>query len=978
MIFPLILATSVLIADDRQTITSIGLTLPNGFEVSLYAGPALAPDIQAITMHPAGGVIASGPGYVRLLQDRNQDGQADHATEMLSPFAAGAMGLFAEESDLYVTDSHQLLHYVDHDGDRKMDGEPTILFRAAGSGEHALHGIRRGPDGWLYFIAGDGSGLLPEQVTSRSSPVANPVGGCLVRLSPDGQRVEIVADGFRNPYDFDFNTVGDIFTYDSDNERCVGLPWYEPTRVYHVEVGGHHGWLGGKDKNIYRLPPYFPDVTPPAATLGRGSPTGVAVYHHHQFPEHYHGGLFVLDWTFGKVHYLPLVPNGASYQTEPEMFLESIGGQGFAPTDIEIDPRTGDLFIAVGGRGTRGEIYRIRYPAGFPPKQGPDQPTPVDLDNADPFRSALVRAASPTSAAGQRRSFEIACRFPTSFDPATLRLSIKQGLASRDPFLARAAARLTRRSATAGLSLESSDIPAPEELIWHLLAGGEQTKWADLWDDIDPNTLSRHDQLAYLRGAQILSGDVGDPSRSAAVDYLYRPRSRNASFRVPTAIWGMFPTSDARVDREIARLAGIIEWNDPAWVRRFVEILSHEQDPIQKVHYLIVLSRLPLPPDSIDLSTVADVLLTLMEQYRAAGIRLDTNGPPRLREIHALLAHRHPLLNAALLKSKHFGSEGTLLWCQAPGFDRRQAAHLLVSELREGKERIEWDADLVNLLAELPSEQAKELVRRHVAVRSLQPAISRILAHQPALQDVDALLSMVRASDEATSDRVLNAIERLSPAPSRSMTTSLARQVVLSASTSPSRIKLLTLLSKWRSKGDPVDVESCRAWLKINDAEWFQANFSASTWDPARWRNRLQQIDPARGQPARGKSIYEKLSCAGCHEGARAIGPDLAGITKRFSREDLYAAIVDPDRDISDRYRGTRFVTLNGNVFEGVIAYEAVDGALIQQANLETVRLRPAEIESRQPLRRSMMPRGLLDQSTDQDLADLENYLRQR
>ena len=41
----------------------------------------------------------------------------------------------------------------------------------------------------------------------------------------------------------DFTPDRELVTFDSDNERCVSLPWYEPTRFYHVVTGGHYGWL---------------------------------------------------------------------------------------------------------------------------------------------------------------------------------------------------------------------------------------------------------------------------------------------------------------------------------------------------------------------------------------------------------------------------------------------------------------------------------------------------------------------------------------------------------------------------------------------------------------------------------------------------------------------------------------------------------------------------------------------------------------
>ena len=174
----------------------------------------------------------------------------------------------------------------------------------------------------------------------------------MLRFSPDFKSTEIVAHGFRNAYDMDFNTDGELFTFDSDNERCVSLPWYEPTRLYHVIPGGHYGWQSPQRCETWRMPPYFADVVAPVATLGRGSPTGVACYRHRQFPEKYRGGLFLADWTFGRIYFVPLERDGSSYTGKPRVFLQSVGDNGFAPTALAVNPKTGELFVSIGGRGS--------------------------------------------------------------------------------------------------------------------------------------------------------------------------------------------------------------------------------------------------------------------------------------------------------------------------------------------------------------------------------------------------------------------------------------------------------------------------------------------------------------------------------------------------------------------------------------------------------------------------------------------------
>src|SRR5690606_27376877 len=69
--------------------------------------------------------------------------------------------------------------------------------------------------------------------------------------------------------------------------------------------------------------------------------------------------LFILDWTYGRVWALPLEASGSSWKAVPIEFMTAIGQHGFAPTDAEAGP-DGSLYLAVGGRGTRGGVYRIR------------------------------------------------------------------------------------------------------------------------------------------------------------------------------------------------------------------------------------------------------------------------------------------------------------------------------------------------------------------------------------------------------------------------------------------------------------------------------------------------------------------------------------------------------------------------------------------------------------------------------------------
>lgn len=337
-----------------------GVRLASGFRMSLFAGPELANDIYAMTLDTRGDVVVTSQGYIRTLLDTDDDGRADSST-LFAATRTGGMGMCFDGTSLYFAGDGALWRFEDADGNGVADGPPQRLLSMEFL-EHGGHAVRKGPDGWIYVIVGNETTITNEHATLRGSPIMRAEAGALLRLTPDGRACEIIAHGFRNPYDFDFNSWGDLFTYDSDVEADYLLPWYTPTRIYHIAFGGHHSWRLPGWRRSWNWPDYYPDVVDILERIGRGSPTGVVCYRHYQFPERYRNGVFACDWTFGRIFFLPLAANGSTYETTPEVFLEPIGSQGFAPSDIAVS-MDGALLVSIGGRKTRGSVYRIESTA---------------------------------------------------------------------------------------------------------------------------------------------------------------------------------------------------------------------------------------------------------------------------------------------------------------------------------------------------------------------------------------------------------------------------------------------------------------------------------------------------------------------------------------------------------------------------------------------------------------------------------------
>ena len=887
-----------------------GLEVPEGFAVAEFAGSELADDIYCMTIDPKGRVVAAGRGYIRILADEDHDGRADRAIAFADEPAEGAMGLLWEGDALIYTGGGGLRRLRDADGDDRADGPSELLVRVKTGGEHDAHAIRRGPDGWLYLICGNATGITRAFATSPKSPIVDPVAGCVVRFSPDLTQAEIVADGFRNPYDFDFSPAGELFTYDSDNERCVSLPWYEPTRFYHVRPGAHHGWLNPQFAEWWRLPPYLFDVAAPVCTLGRGSPTGVACYRHAAFPEEYRGGFFLADWTFGRVHFVPPNAERGASGGQPRVFLEATGSEGFAPTDLCVHPATGDLYVSIGGRGTRGAVYRISYER-----------------TSQPIDAAKIAALQPPPRTEPDRAPH----------PSLLRL------------------------------LRESPEGRPRELLDAALGSLTDPQAADA------------DRLVGVRLAQLALGDIGSPRFRGNVWEGYSPRIDPPT--IPTglrgslldALRGLLSTSDPQLAREAARALAMLEDDSPAALRGIVARLTDRSDPLDDIHFLIAASRLKAPRTPALTAAIASSLLALDRKLDERDANRDRHWPLRITELHLHLARKDRALNGRLLAHAEFGRPAHVIFTHAPGFDRRRAAEVFLTRAAADPD-FAWSAELVELIDELPAQRALPVLRPLWGRAGLDEAILPILARDPRPEDRAKFLAGLRSPQRDTVHASLDALERLPPGDPAEETTALLRALgrLSGAGSDDVALRARIAAALRRATGQAAlgdDPRAWSAWLEAEHPDWAARLGSV---DPSAWRRRLGGIDWSKGDAGRGRAVFVRAGCASCHSGTRAVGPDLAGVAGRFSREDLFTAIVDPSRDVPARYAATAVATRDGRVYQGVVIYEAVDGVILQTGASATVRIAGREIQGRRTTEVSPMPAGLLDNLTDAEIADLD------
>jgi putative heme-binding domain-containing protein len=409
------------------------------------------------------------------------------------------------------------------------------------------------------------------------------------------------------------------------------------------------------------------------------------------------------------------------------------------------------------------------------------------------------------------------------------------------------------------------------------------------------------------------------------------------------------------------------------------------------MHYLVVFSRLRGPRTAELTVKVAKALLGLHHKLEGREQRTKQTWETRLAELVTLLLRRDPRLADELLRHADFVNPGHVaIAASLDGEHRLHAARLFLAAARKDA-NFPWSGALIDLLAQLPLDEIRNDLRAQWENFGLRDAILLQLAAKPQAADREKLLLGLDSAQPQVVRVCLTALESLARDPSPKNLIPLLRLLRrLQQEPREGRVRKQTVgLIMWQTgkpfslKEEATDATSLkRTYLPI--FQWFERQHptlvrtlnDTGTEDPAVWDKLLKSVDWKQGDAVRGEALFRNRACQTCHAGARALGPDLSGVTSRFSREDLFTAIIYPSRDVAPAYRTSVVETRQGQIYTGIVAFESADGIILQTGATTTMRLANDEIVSRVPSNRSLMPDGLLKDLKPDDLADLYSYLQ--
>jgi putative heme-binding domain-containing protein len=142
----------------------------------------------------------------------------------------------------------------------------------------------------------------------------------------------------------------------------------------------------------------------------------------------------------------------------------------------------------------------------------------------------------------------------------------------------------------------------------------------------------------------------------------------------------------------------------------------------------------------------------------------------------------------------------------------------------------------------------------------------------------------------------------------------------------------------------------------------------------ARYKD-LIKAGPA-GDPSRGRAIFTR-TCQQCHtlfDVGGKVGPNITG-SNRADLDYLLHNILDPNAEIPNDYLPTVVETKDDRVITGIVTHQDDNALTLITAN-DTVLVPRTEIQSTQQSQLSMMPEGLIEALSPQEVRDLVSYLQ--
>lgn len=957
---------------------------------------------------------------IRLVEDRDHDGKADHASVFADGFngileGTGA-GILARGGYVYYT----CIPHVWKLSDTAHEGKATLReklssgygIRVAFRG-HDLHGLKLGPDGRLYFSIGDRGYNIK---TKEGKHLFRPDTGAVFRCNLDGTELEEFAYGLRNPQELTFDDYGNLFTGDNNSDSGDKARW-----VYVVE-GGDTGWRmyyqylsdrGPFNREKIWHPAHEGQpayMVPPIINLADG-PSGLVHYPGVGLSDRYKDHFFLADFrgtpSRSGIRSFAVKPKGASFElTDSHEFIWQI-----LATDVDFG-YDGSLYVSDWVNGWnglgKGRIYEF-----------------TDTEHAKAAKAA--HSAELMKEGFSQRSAKELTKLLAHPDQR-IRMEAQFALVNQG-------ALETLQS----VALDSQDQLARLHAIWGVGQLGRETASAvsgiqsllkDADSEVRGQTAKVIGEAEYQAAVPALIELVSDPN--ARVQYFAAVALGNleAADAIPAlftllkknnnadpmlrhaAILSLSRIGDAEqliaaANNESAavRLGAVVALR--RLKRKEVGLFLQDSDPLVVLEAARAINDAPIPDAVSDLAAVSihpDQSEALLRRVINANFRLgsaenaaavakiasDSKVPEALRleaieelsqwnepsPLDRVLGRWQPIENRKPIEltgivgpivpdlfqsSEKVKTAGTGL---AAKYGIKAAAPMLAKMVADTKRPVDVRVASLKALDKLGHPQITDVAK--TAIKDKKAALRvtgrNVLArHQPEA----ALPELEQAIGKGQTSEKQGAIETLAEMKLPAATDILVRWMQrLAKGEVPAEIQL-DLLKAARQKQTP-------------ELDQLLVAFDQSRPKDDAISGYIETL--SGGNAARGREIFygrSDTSCRRCHmikNNGGEVGPDLSGIGIDKDRRYLLEAIVAPNKAIAKGFETTMLAMLDGKVLVGIVRKEDDKEIVLMDAKGTITRVAKEDIDERAS-GKSAMPEEIVKQLSKDDLRDLVEFL---
>ncbi len=963
--------SEVVLPSSREVLAS--WDLPDGFQIELFASDPRVRQPIHITTDERGRLwvcenytyAESGVRFaedlrdrILILEDTDQDGVADKRTvfwdgaEKLTSVEVGFGGIWA-------LCAPNFLFIPDKDGDDVPDGEPVVLldgWEDDAVGHNIVNGLKWGPDGWLYGRHGiQATSVVGKPGSSESQRTA--LNCCIWRYHPTRHVFEVVAEGGTNSWGFDYDDHGQMFFINT----VIGHLWHvvpgaKYKRMYGAhfnpylyqliqQCADHYHWDGTEKWTWVR-----DGLTEATSDAGGGhAHCGMMIYQGNNWPDKYRNTVFTVNLHGLRLNNDRLERSGSGYvgKHNPDLFfcsdpwfrgIELIwgpdGGVYLADwTDI------GECHESDGVHRSSGRIFKLTYGA-------PD--TKPDLDLASLTSSDLVQL--------QLDRNDWYCR--------TAR-KILQERAVRGDDLSQPREELLE------IYESNSDVTRRLRALWCLYSMESVNEEWLIGELADPN---EHIRAWAIR----LLTDKGEPSSNI-----------KAAFQVlgekdPSSLVRLFLASSMQ------KLPFEERWPLAE------NLCAHAEDATdQNIPFMIwygIVDAVPENPGHA-LALASDTAIPMVRENIVRRLAAEQSEDPELLEnIVQLLNQTEETESREQILS---GLQSGLA-----GFNRVEAPSAWDSwiervEKTDDKSLIELTRSISILfgegraledLMEIAKDGERDPKSRAEAIRFLAPTGEEEVGKLLLELVNDRALAVEAAKGLAYYD--LPEVERTLMGRYKGLGPEYRKAAVGTLASRPSyAAHLMKAMKEGEVPARDVSAYVARQIVALGDNDLtreFEGVWGTVGKDQAEtrsrideYKNRLREIESDHSDLVSGKKVFDQV-CASCHvlfgEG-KTIGPDLTG-GQRDNLDYLLENILDPSAMVAEGFQMSTLFMRDERVLTGVIL-EETEKLLNLQTQEEELTIDRDEIEEIVPSKLSLMPEGLIQNLSDEELRDLFAYLRQ-